>query len=224
MATKPRDYVPGPDAEFDLWQKSLLSALKKESAKFGLSNASDSELGALQAAWTTEYAAHLTAQTSAQTRRAAKDTARAAYTAALRRQVQQTQHTPGVTDADRAALGLNARDAVPTAAVAPTSRPVITIDTSKPLQHTINFFDEDTPTSRAKPAGVLGCEIWFHIGDPAPADPAEFQLAGLDTATPYLKTFDGAHGGKTVHYRTRWLSTRQEPGPWSQAYSATVTA
>jgi hypothetical protein len=53
---------------------------------------------------------------------------------------------------------------------------------------------------------------------------AGFLLAGLDTATPYLKTFAGADAGKTAHYRLRWVNTRQEAGPWSPVYSATITA
>jgi hypothetical protein len=219
-----RDYVPKTDAEFDSWQQNLLSQLKKDKPRFALADATETSLGDLQADWQTNYAAHLSAQTEAAAKRAAKDEARAAFIAALRLQVQQTQHTPGVTDADRAALGVSPRDSVRTAAPVPATRPVATIEAGLSLRHTINFFDEGTPNARRKPDGVLGCEIWCKVGDPAPTDPAQLVFVALDTATPYIKNFDGADAGKTAYYRLRWTNTRSEAGPWSQLYSATVTS
>jgi hypothetical protein len=219
-----KDYIPDTDTEFDAWQQNLLTRLKGDKAKFALADAAEGSLGDLQARWHARYTAHLAAQTDAASKRAAKDEARDAYIAELRKQVQQTQHTPGVTDADRAALGLSARDTVRTAAAVPASRPVATIEAGVSLRHTINFFDEGTPNARRKPDGVMGCEIWCKVGDPAPTDPAQLSFVALDTATPYINNFDGADVGKTAYYRLRWLNTRSEPGPWSQLYSATVTS
>ncbi|HEX8071788.1 MAG TPA: hypothetical protein VF546_17705 [Pyrinomonadaceae bacterium] len=219
-----KDYVPDADADFDSWQQNLLSQLKKNKTRFALADATETSLGALQTAWQTSYAAHLTAQTEAAAKRAAKDDARKAYIAALREQVRQTQNTPGVTDADRAGLGLNPRDTTRTTAPVPTSRPVATIEAGLSLRHTINFFDEGTPNARRKPDGVHGCEIWRKIGDPAPTDPAQMAFVALDTATPYVTEFDGADAGKTAYYRLRWVNTRGEAGPWSQLYNATIAA
>ena len=36
----------------------------------------------------------------------------------------------------------------------------MTVECGQRLQHTIAFTDEATPTRKAKPAGVLGAEIW----------------------------------------------------------------
>jgi hypothetical protein len=218
-----RDYIPRSDAEFDVWQRNFVTKTKAGKGKFGLSDTTEASLTQLQAAWQMAHQQYQSDQTALNASRAAKETAREQYTAELRAQAQVTRHTPGLTDADLAELGLKPRDTTRTAPAVPDSRPVLTIDTSKPLQHTLNFFDEETPTSRAKPDGVLGCEIWFFIGDTPPADPAQFHLAALDTSTPYVKTFEGAAAGQPVHYRVRWLNTRQQPGPWSQLYTATIT-
>jgi len=64
------------------------------------------------------------------------------------------------------------------------------------LQHTIDFTDEGTPTRKAKPAGVMGAEIWVKIGPPPPVDPSELIFLAVDTRTPYTTDFDGADGGK----------------------------
>jgi hypothetical protein len=92
------------------------------------------------------------------------------------------------------------------------------------LQHTIRFADSGTPTSKAKPAGVRGCEIWMKVGTPPPASASELAFVTLDTRTPHVIAFDGADGGKSVTYWLRWVSTRGEIGPWSAAVTATVPA
>jgi hypothetical protein len=52
--------------------------------------------------------------------------------------------------------------------------------------------------NNAKPAGVQGAE----------SDPAQYQFAALDTATPYLLHHNPADGGKLAHYLLRWMNTR----------------
>ena len=41
--------------------------------------------------------------------------------------------------------------------------------------------------------------------------------------TPHVVHFDGADAGKVVTYWLRWVSTRDDKGPWSAAVAATVT-
>ena len=83
--------------------------------------------------------------------------------------------------------------------------------------------DELTPTSRAKPDGAQGCEIWMKVGDPAPAGPKDVHYLALDTRSPYTVEFDAADAGKTAYYMLRWISTRAETGPWSATVSGTIT-
>lgn len=102
------------------------------------------------------------------------------------------------------------------------SRPTATVDTSRRLAHVISFKDEQTPKSKAKPAGTMGAEVWVKIGDAPPADPGELTFLALDTHSPYLAEYDGAQAGKKAHYMLRWVSTRGAKGPWSQTVSATI--
>lgn len=92
------------------------------------------------------------------------------------------------------------------------------------LQHTIDFTDQGTPTRKAKPAGVMGAEIWVKIGPTPPVDPGELTFLAVDTRTPYTIDFDGADGGKQTHYMLRWVNTRGETGPWSETATATIGA
>lgn len=98
----------------------------------------------------------------------------------------------------------------------------LTIVFSVRLQHSIHYFDEANSRSRAKPAGVHGCEIWMKLGGSAPVEASKLTYLTTDTRTPYIVTFDGIDAGKTVYYWLRWVNTRSEHGPWSSAISAMV--
>lgn len=217
------DYIPRSDAEFDRWQQTLLQHLGKDKAKYNVADATLTALGDAQTGWTNALNNHTNAQANAEAMRQAKDTARREFEAQLRAQARQVQNSPATTDADRAALGLTVPSTSRTPVAAPTTRPVAQVDTSQRLRHTISFTDEQTPTTRRKPDGVRGCEIWVKVGDPAPTDPAQLRFLALDTASPYVAEYDGAHANQIAHYMLRWLSSRGEHGPWSQTVSATIT-
>ena len=134
------------------------------------------------------------------------DLARTVFEDAVRALVRRIQATASVTGAARAAAGITVPDSIPTTA------PTATVDTGERLQHTIHFRDTATPTSKAKPAGVRGAEIWMKIGTP-PVDSSELSFVTLDTRTPHVIHFDCADGGKTVTYWLRWVSTRDDKGP-----------
>ena len=91
-----------------------------------------------------------------------------------------------ISDAERVSLGLSPRDKTPTSVVVPTTQPIAKIDFSVRLQHRVSFVDSATPTSRAKPHGVYGCQIWIKIGDNAPVSEDELKFVGTDTASPHL--------------------------------------
>lgn len=121
----------------------------------------------------TSYTDFVATQALAAGKRQRKDDERTAQEKLVRPFVARLQSSTTVTDAQRHALGVTVRSTSRAAAPTPESRPIATIDTSMRLRHTISFMDENTPGSRAKPAGVRGCEIWVKIGEPSPAGPDE---------------------------------------------------
>jgi len=148
----------------------------------------------------------------------------AAWMTLIRALVRRLQAGPSVSDAERAALGITVPDSGATAAGSPATRPVCEVDTAQRLRHTIDFTDEGTPTRKAKPAGVLGAEIWVKIGPTPPVDPGELTVLAVDTRSPYAHDYPGSEGGKQAHYMLRWVNTRGETGPWSETSTATIGA
>ena len=217
------DYFPSPDAEFNVWLQNFLTYANANLAGLDLTAADLTPLQTADTSWNSAYAAHVAAQAQAQSARQTKDDARSDVEEALRPLVNQIQSTPAVTDSQRQSLGITVRSSTRTAVGPPVTRPVATVDTSQRLRHTIQFVDEPTPNSRAKPDGVSGCEVWVKVGDTPPADPSELKYLATDTRTPYVGEYDGADAGKKAHYMLRWVNTKGEQGPWSATVSATIT-
>lgn len=218
------DYIPPSDDAFNAWQAVFNTFLQANIVALGLS-VTDPDviaMGPTQANWTTSYAAHNNAQNAAQAARQTKDLNKADYIALIRRIVGRLQNNVAVSDAERASLGITVPDTTPTPVGVPTTRPVLTADTSQRLQITVGFADEGTPTSKAKPVGVMGCEVWVKLGGTPPTDLNVCQFLTLDTRTPHRTDFTGAEANQTAHFIGRWVNTRGEKGPLSETVSATV--
>lgn len=217
------DYIPNTDAEFRSWLKNFLDYASANLAALGLVVADIAPHQAAATTYNTALDNNVAAQAAAKATRESKDVAREAAEDLVRPLAQRLQSSESVQNADRQSLGLPVRATTRSPAPEPTTRPIVTVDTSQRLQHTISFVDENTPGSRARPEGVTGCEVWMKIGT-LPTDPRELTYLATDTRTPYVANFDGADGGKIAHYMLRWVNSRGERGPWSQTVSATITA
>ncbi len=222
------DYIPGSDTEFLAWAANFVSYIQAHGPELGIGPPDITPIVTAQTDFDTKMADNVTAQQAAQSARQAKDASRDTLESAIRQLVRQLQASADVDDAERAALGITVPDTIrTTAAGGIDTRPIGSVDTSQRLRHEIRFVDEATPTSRAKPQGVMGCEIWVKVAaqsEAPPADPDELSFVAMDTASPYIVEYDGADGGKTAHYMLRWVKTGGEKGPWSETISATITA
>jgi hypothetical protein len=222
------DYIPRSDTEFLAWATNFAAYAGAHLAELGIDAADIAPIAAGRTDFYTKMHANITAQQAAQSARQAKNASRDTLESLIRQLVRQLQASGDVDDAERAALGITIPDTVRTTAAGDiTTRPIGMVDTSQRLRHEIRFVDEATPTSRAKPEGVMGCEIWVKVapaGEPAPADPSELSFVAMDTASPFVTEYDGAYGGKTAHYMLRWVRTGGGKGPWSETISATITA
>lgn len=217
------NFIPRSDADFHLWQSAVVVNVQGSATTWGILAADVTALVGQQTLWTAAFGKASNKQNRTAADVQAKDDARAAYEAALRKFIAQwLTNNPRVPNSERQRMGLNVKEGTRTAVAVPETSPVATIDFSTRQQHTINFSDEATPRSKAKPAGVHGCEVWAKVGGEAPKDATEFDYLATDTATPYVATFESADAGKTVWYMLRWVNSRGERGPWSSTISALV--
>jgi hypothetical protein len=216
------NYLPGGDAELIAWTNGFLAYVSNDPAALGITINDVLSVSTPASAFVGAFDANVTAQNGAKAAAQAKDAARATTETAIRALVRRIQANPNVTNAQRQAMGISLRGTGRTPVDTPTTRPVLQVDTSQALRHTILFHDEATPTSKAKPAGVMGCEIHVQIGGAKPSGPNGMQFLGLDTRTPYLAIYPQEDGGKMAYYLARWVNTKGESGPWSEMAIATI--
>lgn len=217
------DYIPFSDPEFDLWQKNLMDNIRQYMPQWGISSDRMSVLESKQSVWNTAFSKASNKQNRTSADVQAKNDAHEDYETSIRGFVTENlANNSRVTDSDRVRMGITVKSGTRTAAPVPTTSPVATVDFSVRLQHTINFGDEATPRSKAKPAGVHGCEIWAKVGGEAPKEASELVYLATDTATPYVAKYEGKLAGTTVYYWLRWVNTRGEQGPWSTTASAMI--
>lgn len=217
------DFIPRSDGDFNLWQGSLMEYVALNLAAWGIPEPEFQTLTSLQTVWTDAFSKASNRQNRTAADVKAKDSARTDFEKATRAfTAEWLSNNSKVTDSDRTRMGLTVKAGTRTAVARPSTSPVGSIDFSVRLQHTINFSDEATPRSKAKPEGVHGCEIYMKVDGDAPKDVSEMSYVATDTATPYVVNFDGSKGGKTVYYWLRWVNTRGETGPWSTCVNALV--
>lgn len=217
------DYIPQNDADMNVWQGNLVEIIDPNLTVWGISVDDFAVVKSKQTNWEAAYAKASNKQNRTAADVLAKDDAAADYKKTIRSFVAQwLANNTKVTDSDRTRMGLTVKTGTRTATPVPTTSPEGAIDFSVRMQHTINFSDEASPRSKAKPTGVHGCEIYMKVDGEAPKDIAELTYVATDTATPYVVKFDGNKAGKMVYYWLRWVNTRGECGPWSITVSAMV--
>lgn len=210
---------PSKEADLNLYFQAAVPYLVTNATRLGVSSAHQTTATAQLTAWNTVYPASQNTNTRTKSIVENKDIAKENLMTTLRT-IYADIPASALTVEDRNTLNIAERSTTRTPTPVPTTKPIAQVDTSKRLEHTISFTNEDG--SAGKPAGVRGCQIWFKIGDPA-IDPSELSYMTTDTASPYTYHFAGDIAGKNVYYWLRWENTRGETGPWSDVVMATVT-
>jgi hypothetical protein len=88
------------------------------------------------------------------------------------------------------------------------------------LEHTLQYYDTSTPSSKAKAAGSIGLEIWRVIGTAPSVDPDAAAFYGTFTKSPLRVSFNSGQRGKHCTYFARWVNRSgaggiANVGPWS---------
>lgn len=218
-----QDFIPTNDDTLEKFAKTLLDYATANLAGLGLVAADLTPMANALADFTTKNADAKAARNAAKASVAARDDSRDVLEPMLRAFNRQMQGTASVKDAQKSSMGLPVAAKGKSPVPAPTSRPVVSVDTSQRLRHILDWVDELSPGSRKRPANVAGAEIYHKVGT-APTGPDDMDYIVLDTHTPYLTEYDAEVAGQLAYYALRWVNARGERGPWSQIVSATITA
>ena len=219
MATQ-SPYIPQPDAEFSAWLLNFATLLVASPTTYGLSSTEATATAAVNTTFQAAYTAAIDPSTRTPVTVQAKNDARAQAEATVRPYAVDISRNPAVQNEDKTAIGVNLPNSIRTPIPAPVTAPNAELVGSMPGVHRLQIRDSATPTTKAKPPGVTGCEIWVNVGTVAATDPAQAALKRISTKTPTQLDYASDQRGKIATYFLRWV-TRSGPGgvaqtgPWS---------
>ena len=214
-------YIPARDADFDTWLLNFSTVGAAAPATYGLSGGQVTAIGGVQTAFASAYLLAIDPSTRTPVTVAAKDTARANAEAVVRPIAVTISLSAAISNGEKAAIGVTIPSVVPSPVPPPVTAPSILLQSAVIGLLNLAFRDSTSPTVRAKPAGVIGCEVWASVGTVAAIDPSQCAFVGMFTKTP-LQLPTGAVGGKVVTVFARWANRSgaggvAATGPWSGA-------
>jgi hypothetical protein len=215
-------YLPQQDAALQAWAANFDSIVAVDFASLGVSAP---EAAAITAA-VADFTAKLTLATDPGTRTpvavAAKNVSRAAMLATIRPIAIRIAIDPSILPEDKTDLGLNPHTSGPTPVSAPGTFPLLDILKATPGCQVIRYRDSDTPTTRAKPYGVIEMQIYVVIGEAAVEEPTNAVYFDSATKSPHMLFFDPADNGKVATLFGRWRNRNGLLGPWSGPVAMTI--
>lgn len=215
-------YIPAKDADFKAWIDNFDDITAVDFAALGLTSPEAASITVVRTNYDTAFDTATNPATRTPVTVAAKDTAKATALATVRPLAQKIRNNPAVSDMDKVALGLTVPDTAPTPIPAPTTFPLLDLLRATPGQHWLQYRDSDTPTTKAKPFGATGMELWQTVGTAPAVTPAAAAYLGTVTKSPLSVTLNGADAGKVATYFARWITQRGLVGPWSSPVSLTI--
>jgi len=102
--------------------------------------------------------------------------------------------------------------------------PVVVIEKTDHLSHTLRIVDAQNPTRLPKPDHVSGYDVYYKIGGAAPTAVSQCDFVGTIRRARAVVAFGPETQNKTVWYLAVPVDTRHRRGPMSKTVSATIAA
>jgi hypothetical protein len=100
--------------------------------------------------------------------------------------------------------------------------PSLKISVIKPLQHTIDSVNPDSPKSKGMPAGMKFIEIARFIGTTAPTDPSQYTHLLFSGKPRNFSNFASTGARQIAWYIARYISNTGAEGNWSTPVNSNI--
>ena len=219
------DYLPTKESELKTFALNFATLIKATPADYGLVAADGTELDRVAQDYADKYDLAYNPATRTEATVDAKDSARITLTEVLRGYAIQIKSNRELTDQAKINLGIGVYDFTHTPIPAPSTRPLVEVVKVDVRRHELRFADSTTPDKKAKPTGVLGLQLFYHVGEAsagAPTDPLASRFHAFITRSTLKLDFSAADAGKTAWYYARWQTATGLTGPWSVVISMPI--
>lgn len=218
-------YIPPKDAQLDNWALNFASLITTAPATYGLAPSDASTIQAAVNAWHSAYLLVTSSLTKTATTVSAKNTQKVLMLGIVRPYAQTISLNPGVSSANKIALGLNPRTSTPSPITPPTTNPVLTVQSGSNLSIILRYRDSAASVSvKSKPYGVTALQLFCLVSATPVTDPTTMPLKGIFTKSPLVVTFLSGQVGMQAYFAARWQIKTGGFGPWSPIVSFTVPA
>lgn len=218
-------YIPPKDAALNNWLANFSTLITASPGTYGVTSTDASTIAAAVAAWTAAYLPVTSPSTKTAQTVSDKNTQKVTVLAIVRPYAQTIGKNPGVTSANKIALGLNPQTSTPSPITPPVSNPVLTVQSGANLSIIIRFRDSAaSPSVKAKPYGVKSLQLFCLVSLTAVTDPTIMLLKATATKSPLTVTFNSGDAGKQAYFAARWATQKGEYSPWSPIINFTVPA
>lgn len=210
-------FPPTKDSELVTWSNNFDAHVTASAVSFGLDAGQAAGYNTLHNAFVSAYNTATNPGTNSKANVNAKNDAKNNLlneTNGAWELVDIAQAFPGMTDTIRGQLGLRIPDTSPTPIGAPTTAPDLSILSTFGRTIKVRLRDQENPTKRGKPDGVQGATILYHVGDTAPADPAQWTFALNTSKTLFEVDIPGTiAAGEKIWLVAFWFNARKESSP-----------
>lgn len=217
-------YIPQAEGNFDAFVRQFVNQLAIDPAAYEVSAERLKALQIQLADWDKRYEAAVKARDAAKAATESKEESRRLLEDTVRSVAKLIQANNQISNAARDAAGLPIHKTTRTPIAVPRTFPKCIIVGSDRLELTVMYSDVATPTRRARPHGVRGCEVYVAVADVPPTNPEDYRFVTFSTRSPEIISFKSEAGGETANILLRWVNTKGETGPWNQPASATIPA
>jgi hypothetical protein len=216
--------MPTKEADFTNWLNNFSTLIAANPPAYGLMSTDAANIAAQNAAWTAVYGPITSPATKTAQAVQHKNTAKVSVTAQIRTYAQSIANNPGVTSANKIALGLNPKTSTPAPVTPPTTFPALTLQSQAPLTAVLRYRDSAaSPSVKAKPYGVTQCQIFGMASATPVSDQSKLPMIATPTKSPFTLNLNPADTGKQFYAAARWAIRTGEFGPWSPIIQFTVT-
>jgi len=212
-------YIPARNANLVAWAQNFSTLITASPATYGLTAGDATAIAAQYATLATDYAIITSPSTKTAQTVSQFNTAKVNSLALFRPYAQAVSLNAGVSSANKTALGVNPRTSTPTPITAPTTNPVLTVQSASTAGIILRYRDSVASVSvKAKPYGVIGCLIYAKASATPLTDPTTLSYEGTQTKSPFTLSMP-ATIGQTVYMAARWVTKKGLVGPWSPIIS-----
>ena len=217
-------YIPAKDANLDAWSANFSTLITANPGWYGLLPGDATIIAAAVLAWHIAYLLVTSAATKTANTVSAKNAQRVTMLATVRPYAQNIANNAGVTSANKIALGLNPKTSVPLPITTPTTYPVLTAQSTSTAGTILRFRDSvASPSVKAKPYGVIACQIFAKTSVTPVTDPTTMLLITTTTKSPVtVPLVPISLPAPTAYFAARWITRKGLLGPWSPIISYNV--